>query len=287
MEKELAAIGESDALSPELNAKVERMLSTIASWQSCAVAFSGGVDSAVVAKAAQRALGDRALAVTGVSPSLAEGELQSARSLAELIGIRHEVIHTQEFASEDYTRNAADRCYYCKTELYTQMDQLIERFQVAVAVNGANVDDLGDYRPGLQAAGEHQVRSPLADCGINKAEVRQLARHWQLPVWDKPAAPCLSSRVAYGEEVTPQRLRMIDQAEMYLRGLGLREVRVRFHPGDLARVEVPSAEIARLLDDVAREELVRHLQSLGFKFVTLDLMGFQSGSLNRLVQLKT
>ena len=273
------------AISPSVAAKIEGLLAQITAWQSCAIAFSGGVDSAVVAKAAQIALGEKAVAVTGVSPSLAAGELQAAKDLAELIGIRHEVIHTQEFSTKEYTRNAADRCYHCKSELYTQLDDVVERFQVAVVANGANVDDLGDYRPGLQAASEHRVQSPLADYGITKEEVRLLAKHWQLPVWDKPAAPCLSSRVAYGEEVTPERLRMIDAAESYLRTLGLRDVRVRFHAGDLARVEVPTEHIAHFLDDTARAELVRELKQLGFKFVTLDLVGFRSGSLNSLVQL--
>ena len=288
-ESQNSATGTDDtaALSPLLTGKKETLLAEVKSWRSCAVAFSGGVDSAVVAKAARFALGDSALAVTGVSPSLADGELQAARELAALIGIRHEVIHTEEFASEEYTRNGADRCYHCKSELYTRLDDVIERFQVRVVANGANVDDLGDYRPGLLAAGEHRVQSPLADCGITKTEVRELARHWRLPVWDKPAAPCLSSRVAYGEQVTPQRLRMIDAAESYLRALGLREVRVRYHGGDLARVEVPPNQVSRFMDDATRADLVQRLQSLGFKFVTLDLAGFRSGSLNSLVQLET
>ena len=269
----------------DLAAKRERMLELIRSFESVAVAYSGGVDSAVIAKAAQLALGEKAVAVTGVSPSLAAGELDAARQLAGVIGIRHEVVHTQEFETASYTRNAADRCYHCKSELYTQLEELCEGFDTAVVVNGANVDDQGDYRPGLTAATEHHVRSPLAECGITKADVRALAQYWQLPVWDKPASPCLSSRVAYGEEVTPARLRMIDQAEQYLRELGLREVRVRYHRGDLARVEVPADQIGRFSDTATREALVQHCLALGFKFVSLDLLGFSSGSLNRLVEL--
>lgn len=238
-----------------------------------------------MAKAAHLALGDCAVAVTGVSPSLAQGELETAREVAGIIGIRHEVINTEEMSSDGYTSNAPDRCYHCKSELYTQMDGLAARLNVAVVVNGANVDDLDDYRPGMMAAQEHEVRSPLAECDLNKAEVRQLAQQWALPVWDKPAAPCLSSRIAYGEEVTPERLRMVDQTERYLRNLGLKEVRVRYHRGDLARIEVPADEISRLMHDSTRLELVAQLQSLGFRFISLDLMGFQSGSLNRLVQL--
>jgi uncharacterized protein len=262
--------------------KRDALLSQLAALNTCAVAFSGGVDSAVVAQAAQLALGERALAVTGVSASLAEGELEDACRLAELIGIRHVVLDTQEFAKASYTHNAPDRCYHCKTELYTQMEGLAERLGVSAIDNGANVDDLGDWRPGMKAAAEHAVLSPLAECGLTKAEVRELAVSWGLPVADKPAAPCLSSRVAYGEEVTPQRLHMIDQAERFLRDLGLREVRVRYHRGDLARLEVPRDAIERLSREETRTALVARLHELGFKFVTLDLEGFRSGSLNAL-----
>ncbi len=167
------------------------------------------------------------------------------------------------------------------------MQGIADRFGVSVLVNGANADDLDDYRPGMQAAGEHAVRSPLADCGMTKEQVRSLARFWELPVWDKPAAPCLSSRIAYGEDVTPERLRMIDEAERYLRGLGLTDVRVRYHRGDLARLEVPADAVQRLCQDPVRGEIVAHLAQLGFRFVTLDLEGFRSGSLNALVPLES
>ncbi len=207
-------------LPAELAAKRDRLLALIAGLESCAVAFSGGVDSAVVAKAAHLALGDRAVAVTGTSASLAEGELDEARELARLIGIRHEVLPTDEFADPSYLANAPDRCYHCKTELYTQMEGVAERLGVAAVLNGANLDDRGDYRPGMTAAAEHAVRSPLLECWLSKVEVRQLAAHWGLPIWDKPASPCLSSRIAYGEEVTPERVRMIDLAERCLRDWG-------------------------------------------------------------------
>jgi len=270
----------------DLDAKRERLLDLLRSFETCAVAFSAGVDSTVLAKAAQLALGDRAVAVTGVSSSLADGELEEARRLAEWIGIRHETIATEEFTKAEYTRNAPDRCYHCKSELYTQIERLAPRLNVRVVVNGANVDDAGDYRPGTQAAEEHRVRSPLLECGINKAEVRQLAADWELPVWDKPAMPCLASRVAYGEEVTPERLAMIDRAERLLRDLGLRTVRVRYHKGDLARLEVPATELGRLVEEPARRVLVEGLKDLGFRFVTIDLEGFRSGSLNTLVPLE-
>lgn len=270
-------------LDPALTAKRDQLLATMAGYGSCAVAMSAGVDSTVVAKAAQLALGEKALAITGRSASLAEGELEQAQQLAQLIGIRHQVIDTQEFDKAEYRRNEPDRCFHCKTELYTRLEGLAEQLQVAVIANGANLDDRGDYRPGMIAASEHQVRSPLIECGFTKADVRSLAADWGLPIWDKPASPCLSSRVAYGEEVTPQRVAMIDAAEQYLRSLGLREVRVRYHKGDLARLEVPQQAVAVLADTAVREPLISRLKELGFKFVTLDLEGFRSGSLNQLL----
>jgi uncharacterized protein len=267
-------------------AQSEKLLERVRSYGRAAVAFSGGVDSTVVAKAAQLALGEHAVAVTGTSASLAAGELDEARRLAALIGIRHEVIQTDEFANPDYVRNAPDRCYQCKTELYTHIEAIAGRLNVDVILNGANLDDLGDYRPGMQAAREHRVASPLAECGFTKADVRELARLWELPVWDKPAAPCLSSRVAYGEEVTPERLAMIDDAERFLRERGLPTLRVRYHKGDVARVEVPLEMLERLCGAELREALVRRFKELGFKYVTLDLEGFRSGSLNALVPLE-
>ncbi len=280
-----ADLAQQDLPSPGLFAKRDRLVAFLADLKRVVVAYSGGVDSVVVAKAAQVALADAALAATGVSSSLASGELDDARRLAELIGIRHEIITTQEFAEPAYLANAPDRCYHCKTELYTRLEELLERFPDAVIVNGANLDDQGDYRPGMAAAREHRVRSPLLECGLTKADVRRLAALWELPVWDKPASPCLSSRIAYGEDVTPQRVAMIDRAEQFLRARGLRELRVRYHKGDLARLEVPADAIARLAEPALRREIADHLRALGFKFVTLDLEGFRSGSLNQLLSI--
>lgn len=266
-----------------IDEKRDRLLNYIRAFRSCAVAFSGGVDSAVVAKAAQVALGDRAVAVTAVSASLPEGELDLAADVARLIGIKHEVISTRELENANYIRNAPDRCYHCKTELYSQLEDMASQFHVEVILNGANLDDAADYRPGMKAAKEHQVRSPLLECGFTKEDVRALAAQWNLPIWNKPASPCLSSRVAYGEEVTPQRLVMIDKAERYLRAAGFPLLRVRYHRGDLARIEVPVEALARFLDDSFRTKLLDHLRQLGFKFITLDIAGFRSGSLNSLL----
>ncbi len=270
-------------LPQALEQKRDRLLQLLSNLDSCAVAFSGGVDSAVVAKAARLALGDAAVVVTGTSAALAEGELDEARQLAEWIGVRHTIIPTEEFSNPQYVANGPDRCYHCKSELYGQLDGLAPRLGVATVVNGANVDDLGDFRPGARAANEHDVRSPLAECGLTKAEVRELAAHWGLPVADKPATPCLSSRIAYGQTVTPERLQMVDRAEQFLRGLGFRELRVRYHADDMARIELPANELAELCQQMMREAVVAEMRTLGFKFVTLDLAGFRSGGFTALV----
>jgi len=270
-------------LTPLLDAKRTQLLAWLQPWGKCVVAFSGGVDSAVVAQAAYLVLGDRVLAVTAHSPSLAQDELEQAVALARQIGIPHRVIATDEFANPNYVRNSADRCYHCKTELYSQLERLAPEWGAEAILAGANADDAGDYRPGMKAAAEHHVRNPLLECGLTKAEVRELAAAWGLPVWDKPATPCLSSRVAYGESVTPARLRQIDEAERFLRQRGLKVARVRYHSGDLARVEVPVEELPRFMDHEFRESFCAYLKQLGFRFVTLDLEGFRSGSLNRVL----
>jgi pyridinium-3,5-biscarboxylic acid mononucleotide sulfurtransferase len=264
----------------------DQLLETIRGYHRVAVAFSGGIDSTVVAQAAYHALGEDAVAVTATSESLAEGELEEAKRLAQRIGIRHRVIHTSEFSNPDYRRNNADRCYFCKSELYTRLESLLEELNVDVIASGANVDDLGDYRPGLQAASEHHVRHPLQECGFTKSDVRALAQAWGLPTWDKPAAPCLSSRIAYGEHVTPERTRMIDQAERWLRKKGLRVLRVRYHKDDMARIEVPVDDLPLFLSAELRSELLLAFSALGFKFVTIDLAGFRSGSLNSIIPVE-
>jgi uncharacterized protein len=273
-------------LPPELSAKRDRLLAILGDLPGVAVAFSGGVDSTVVAKAAFVALGERAVAVTADSPSVPRSELADARQLAGRIGIRHLVVSTSEFDNADYARNDGSRCYYCKSELYTTIERLLPNLGVPVVCSGANLDDAGDYRPGLTAAAEHAVRHPLQEAGFAKVDVRAVARAWDLPTWDKPSSPCLSSRLAPGLAVTLDRTARVEQAEVFLRSLGLRECRVRYHEGDLARVEVPLDAIPRLAAEPVRGELVRRLSELGFRYVTLDLLGFRSGSLNDLVPLE-
>jgi uncharacterized protein len=276
----------SPELSQEQLARRDRLLGVLSGYPGVAVAFSGGIDSTVVAKAAQLALGDRAVAVTADSPSVARSELEDARRLAAIIGIRHVVVATGEFNNPDYLKNDGSRCYHCKTELYSTVEKLLPELGVSVVVSGANLDDLGDYRPGLIAAQEHAVQHPLQQAGFTKADVRALAKYWQLPTWDKPAAPCLSSRLAPGLAVTPERTARVEAAEALLRRQGVRECRVRHHEGDLARIEVPETDLNRLLSEPIRSALAQELRRLGFKFVTIDLDGFRSGSLNDLVPLE-
>jgi len=207
----------------DLIAQRDRLLTILREIGPCAVAFSGGIDSTVVAHAAALALGDGAVAVTADGPSVPRSELAEARRIAARIGIRHEVIATEEFDNPDYLRNDGSRCFYCKDELYSRIEGLLPRVGVSVICSGANLDDAGDYRPGLKAAAQHHVRHPLQEAGFRKADVRALARMWNLPTWDKPASPCLSSRLAPGVAVTPERTARIEAAETYLRGLGLRE----------------------------------------------------------------
>ena len=272
---------------PSRNAQRKALIETLRSYGRAAVAYSGGIDSTVVAQAAYEALGDAAIAVTAVSESLAAGELEEAQEIAQKIGIRHRVIRTEEFADPNYRRNDSDRCYFCKSELYGRLSGMLNELAVEVIASGANTDDMGDYRPGLRAASEHGVRHPLQECGLNKADVRALARGWGLPTWDKPATPCLSSRVAYGEDPTPERVRMIDQAEQWLREHGLRVLRVRYHKGDLARIEVPVDDLSRFVELQLRGELIAAFRTLGFKFVTLDLEGFRSGSMNSVIPIES
>jgi uncharacterized protein len=226
------------------------------------------------------------VAVTADSPSVPRSEIVEAQRLAEQIGIRHEIVCTDEFADPDYVRNDGARCYFCKSELYSKIETLLPTLGATVICSGANLDDQGDYRPGLKAAAEHSVRHPLQEAGFTKADVRALALAWNLPTWDKPASPCLSSRLAPGVQVTRERTGRVEVAEAFLRSLGLRECRVRLHEDELARIEVPLAELPRLADPGVRDELVRRFRVAGFRFITLDLEGFRSGSLNTLVSLE-
>lgn len=261
-------------------AKIDELRRILSEIGSCAVAYSGGADSAFLADIAHEVLGERAIAVTAVSESLAPIEREQAAALARRHGWRHTEIVTREMDRDAYRANEPDRCYHCKTELFEVLDALGPSLGVDAVLVGTNTDDTGDFRPGQRAARERGVRAPLLEAGLSKDEIRALSRERGLPTWDKPASACLASRVAYGIEVTPERLDRIARAEELLRSLGLRELRVRDH-GDLARIEVPAADIALIASDAVRERLAEGLRALGFVYVTLDLEGFASGSMNR------
>lgn len=246
------------------------------------IAYSGGIDSTLVAKVAYDVLGDRALAITAESPSLLPEDLEDARTQAAMIGIRHEIVQTHEMDNPNYTANPVNRCYFCKSELHDTLKPLALERGYPYVMDGVNADDLQDYRPGIQAAQERGARSPLAELGITKATVRELSRHLDLPWWDKPAQPCLSSRFPYGEEITVEKLRRVGRAEYYLRTLGLRELRVRSQ-GDTARIEIPPDQIKTFVCNTDLPQLTAHFQTLGFQFVTLDLEGLISGKLNRVL----
>ena len=249
---------------------------------SVAVAFSGGVDSTLVAVAAHRVLGPKALAVTAVSPALAKRELEETVSLAARFGLPHRIIHTNEMEREGYVANSPQRCYFCKTELYSQLTELADQESIQWVVNGANTDDIGDYRPGMVAASEHRVRSPMVEVGLTKADVRVIAKILDIPIWDKPAQPCLSSRIPYGTPVTVENLSKVEQAEDYLRGLGLREVRARHHDR-LCRIEVGEDEMDFAFE--RRKEIVSTIKKIGYLWVSIDMSGLRSGSLNDQLKL--
>ncbi len=251
---------------------------TLASLGSVVVAYSGGVDSAYLAVVASQTLGERAVAVTADSPSYPERHRRLAITIAQQFGLRHEIIRTAELERAEYRANPENRCYYCKHELYTHLSR-IAAGRGAIVVDGNNADDRGDYRPGRQAAREFGVRSPLDEVNLAKDEIRALSRHAGLPSWDEPASACLSSRIPYHTEVTDAKLRTIERAEQALRLLGFRVCRVRHHD-ELARVEIGRDEMARALDPETGAAIVRELKAIGYRYVTLDLQGYRTGSLN-------
>ena len=270
---------------PGLDAKYARLVGLLRDMQGVVVAFSGGVDSTLLARAAGDALGDRALLVTADSETYPEAELAEARRLAELMGLRHVVVRTDELANPEYARNGANRCFFCKEELFGRLAPIAEREGIGTLVYGANMDDLGDHRPGMKSAAERGVRAPLIEAELTKREIRDLSRQLGLPTWDKPSFACLSSRFQYGDRITAEKLRQIDAAESFVRSLGFRQFRVRHHDR-LARLEIPLDEIPRLWEDGRHEAIVTRFREIGYLYVAVDLGGFQSGSANLLLGLR-
>ncbi len=263
-----------------LTEKLEQLKVLFSEMEMALIAYSGGIDSTLVAKIAYDVLGDRALAVTAVSPSLLPEELEDAKIQAATIGIPHRIVQTHEMDNPNYTSNPVNRCYFCKSELHDTLKPLAEELGYPYVVDGVNADDLQDYRPGIQAAKERGGRSPLAEVRVSKAEVRQLSQQLGLPWWDKPAQPCLSSRFPYGEEITIAKLQRVGRAEIYLRKLGWENLRVRSE-GDTARIELLPANIKDFILTTDLQSLVCTFQELGFIYVTLDLEGYRSGKLNQ------
>ncbi|WP_413165586.1 ATP-dependent sacrificial sulfur transferase LarE [Capilliphycus salinus ALCB114379] len=262
--------------------KLDKLQTMFAEMERALIAYSGGIDSTLVAKIARDVLGDRALAVTAISPSLLPEDLEEARIQAAEIGIHHQEIQTHEMENPNYTSNPVNRCYFCKSELHDTLKPLALQWGYPYIVDGVNADDLRDYRPGIQAAKERGVRSPLAEVGVSKAEVRELSKILSLSGWNKPAQPCLSSRFPYGEEITVNKLQRVGRAEVYLRKLGWQNLRVRSEK-DTARIELPPEQIKEFVLTTDLPQLVKTFQEFGFIYVTLDLEGYRSGKLNQVL----
>ncbi len=271
-------------MTPALRAKYDRLLGVLKGLENVVVAFSGGADSTFLAKAAKDALGDRAVLVTADSETYPASELQEAIRLAAQLGMRHVVVETRELDNPEYAKNSPNRCFFCKEELFAKLQPIAEQEGVAHLVYGANMDDLGDHRPGMEAARRMGVRAPLIEAEFWKAEIRELSREFRLPTWDKPSFACLSSRFQYGDAITAEKLRRVEAAETFLRSLGFRQFRVRHHDG-LARLEIAREEMARLWEDGVQDAIIVRLRELGYLYVTVDLQGFRSGSANDALRL--
>jgi uncharacterized protein len=262
-----------------MDAKFSHLTEILRQSDQILVAFSAGVDSTFLLKAAYLALGDGVVALTASSASVPPGELDAAKCFAASLGCRHIVLDSHEIDNSDYAQNPVNRCFFCKDELYRLCREQADKLGLATIVDGTNLDDLRDHRPGLQAADQWRIRHPLVEAGMTKDDIRRHSRELALPTWDKPSSPCLSSRFPYGTAIDIDKLKKVGACEVFLKGLGFREFRVRYH-GDLARIEVNQNEIDRLFDKTIRDAIVKRFKEVGFKFVSLDLQGFRSGSLN-------
>ena len=272
-----------DGISKEQKEKLDRLEAYLRELGSLAVGFSGGVDSSFLLYVAHKVLGDHAIAVSGADASVPERELDSAKAFCREYGIRHIIFRMNPMKEDGYRNNSPDRCYFCKRGIYTEIRRIADEEGIAFMAEGSNLDDIGDYRPGLRAAAELSVKCPLREAGLTKKDIRMISKALGLPTWNKPAYACLASRFVYGEEITEEKLRMIDQAEQYLISLGFVEERVRIH-GKLARIEVPAKDISRLAEEEIRDAVYKRFKEIGFLFVTLDMHGYRMGSMNATIK---
>jgi uncharacterized protein len=267
-------------MNGELASKIEQLKNNLKQMDSVAVAFSGGVDSTFLLKMAHESLGEKAIAVTAVSPVFPQNECKEAKQFTNNIGITHKLINSGEISIDNFSKNPTDRCYYCKKELFTKIKQIADKEKISFVLDGSNADDVNDYRPGFKALRELGIVSPLSDVGLTKGEIRRYSKEIGLDTWDKPAFACLASRFPYGIKITKEKLKMVEQAEDFVRNLGIKQFRVRFHE-DIARIEVLKDDFQTVLED--SDEISKKFKDLGFKYVTLDIDGYRSGSLNEVI----
>lgn len=265
--------------------KIDRLKGILKEMDSVLIAFSGGVDSSLLLKVAKDVLGDNVVALTATSPTYTGAELKNATRVAEEIGVRHIIVESNELDIPDFSRNAPDRCYHCKAELFTIAKREADRLGLKWIADGSNIDDLNDHRPGREAARDLGVRSPLVEAGIGKEDIRFFSRELGLSTWDKPSMACLSSRFPYGVEITPERVRMVDEAEEFLRSLGFRQLRVRFH-GDIARIELDKDDLFTIFNDGLRKRVIDRFKEIGFTYIAIDLEGYRTGSLNEALRYR-